>query len=455
MVAKIDSVRSIKDVLLYNEGKIKKADAKLLFAAGFPWGVDTIRFDCELEVFNKLLRQNLRSKKNSLHITLNFSSKDNLDEGKLIKIANDYLTKLGLASQPYLIYQHFDAGHPHLHIATVCIADGGKKINTFQYKGGCSFHASNELEEIYGLTRAMGQNKEMSEQLKAVRLERVVYGKVEVGNAIGAVVGEVLHSYKCCSLPDFNLVLNQFGIRVDPGRRGSRMYNGRGLLYMVLDEDDNKVGVPVKASNIYGKPTLLHLEKRFASNLSRCEPNKRRLRFWLDKALSSADRVEAEKLLSRNGIRIIFRKDPTANCIGITIIDNAARAVFNHEVLGEKYGVQAFLKLAGLGAGGSQLKEVAPALDRSVAQDHSGDLVDNSNNDKNGRENDIENSLENAIGSESAPNKFPGSELPVFQTFTDRLYYDYEEQEDSYIAIARRHKQKGVKNKQIHMGLSL
>ncbi len=47
---------------------------------------------------------------------------------KLKEVAETYMTKIGFAEQPYLVYSHHDAGHPHLHIVTTNIQNTGKRI---------------------------------------------------------------------------------------------------------------------------------------------------------------------------------------------------------------------------------------------------------------------------------------------------------------------------------------
>ncbi|MGI8583448.1 MAG: relaxase/mobilization nuclease domain-containing protein [Chitinophagaceae bacterium] len=39
------------------------------------------------------------------------------------------MDKIGFAEQPYLVYQHLDAGHPHIHIVTTNIQQSGKRIS--------------------------------------------------------------------------------------------------------------------------------------------------------------------------------------------------------------------------------------------------------------------------------------------------------------------------------------
>ncbi|GAB3366978.1 conjugal transfer protein MobB [Arachidicoccus ginsenosidivorans] len=447
MVAKIESVSSIKEVLLYNEGKVEKCDAKLLFAGGFPWAVEELDFKTKLEVFDKLTSQNSRCKKNALHITLNFSDRDLLDDGKLIQIANDYMNLMGLEGQPFLVYRHFDAGHPHIHVPTVIIADGGKRLDAFGYKGGKSFNVSNDLEEKYGLVIAGAQKEEKVLRLQSGRLERVVYGKAEVATSIAVIVAEVLRKYKCTSLPEFNLVLNQFGVLANRGRPGSKMFEAGGLMYRLLDENYRTMGVPVKASNIYGKPTLNNLEKRFASNLGLCGPNKQRMRYVLDKALECADKAQMEALLHRYGLRIIFRKNPDGKIFDAVFIDNAACAVFTDETLGEKYRAAVFLKLTeakdvrvqvegGVNIGSQVVSHLS--LNEATSQQISSDV----------------NTALNTTPAATEVKNYPASELPVTMTFMDRLYYDYKDPEDGYLASAKKQLRLSQKNRSSKLSIS-
>jgi uncharacterized protein YijF (DUF1287 family) len=40
------------------------------------------------------------------------------------------MEKIGFGEQPYLIYKHEDAGHPHIHIVSTTIKADGSRINT-------------------------------------------------------------------------------------------------------------------------------------------------------------------------------------------------------------------------------------------------------------------------------------------------------------------------------------
>jgi hypothetical protein len=344
MVAKIKSGKSIRGILNYNENKVGQAEAQLLLASGFLRSPDQLSFNNKLDRFELLTSQNERSQTNALHITLNFSRKDILDDDLMQKIAMDYMQRIGFGGQPYLVYRHFDAAHPHLHIATVTIENGGNRIETFNIGKNQSEAARKEIEINYGLIKAEDQSKEMAYMLRPAKLDKVVYGKAETKAAISGIIRDVISSYKFTSLPELNAILRQFNVMADRGEPGTKMYEKKGLVYCLLNEQGEKTGVPIKASSIYESPTIKNLEKKFSPNDMARKPFGLRLKHQLDKAIASARNIDELKAqLQKQGIRILLRENVQGNIYGITFIDNATRVVFNGSDLGKQYGAAAFL----------------------------------------------------------------------------------------------------------------
>nr|WP_313237026.1 relaxase/mobilization nuclease domain-containing protein [Sphingobacterium multivorum] len=84
----------------------------------------------KLNCFLRQLELNENVKRNSVHISLNFhSSETDLGAEKLMEIASDYMGKIGFGEQPFLAYQHFDAGHPHIHIVSIKVRSDGSRID--------------------------------------------------------------------------------------------------------------------------------------------------------------------------------------------------------------------------------------------------------------------------------------------------------------------------------------
>lgn len=343
MVAKIVSGKSIRGILNYNENKVKKAEAELLMAPGFPRSPGALSFTNKLQRFEMLTRQNERTKTNALHITLNFSPKDKVDDEQLKQIALDYMERIGFGGQPFLVYQHFDAAHPHIHIATTNIAEGGQRIETHNIGRILSEKARKAIEETYNLIRAEDQKKEKHYLLKPVNIEKGLYGKSETKAAISSIVRSVVAGYKFTSLPELNAALRQFNVTADRGKESSRMYEKKGLVYQFLDDKGNKTGIPTKASSIYGKPTLTNIEKLYAPNKTARKPYGKRLRYLLDKALAARSQKEFTDLLEKQQVRVLFRENAKGRIYGITFIDNATCTVFNGSSLGKPYATKAFL----------------------------------------------------------------------------------------------------------------
>src|SRR4051812_15974981 len=116
MVARISTPGNISRALNYNEQKVKSKAAEILFAGNFLKDADKMNFHEKLQGFTDLIERNERATTNSLHISLNFDNSDMLGREKLIQVGMEYMEMIGFGNQPYLIYQHHDAGHPHIHI---------------------------------------------------------------------------------------------------------------------------------------------------------------------------------------------------------------------------------------------------------------------------------------------------------------------------------------------------
>ncbi|WP_029274569.1 relaxase/mobilization nuclease domain-containing protein [Pedobacter borealis] len=345
MVARIAHGQSIRGVLNYNENKVVDGDAKLLMACGYPLAPEDLSFKQKLHFFEMLTSQNEMARTNTLHISLNFSNREVIDDQLMERIAIDYMERIGFGQQPFLVYRHYDAAHAHMHIATVNIADGGERIETHNLGRNQSEKARREIENEYGLIKAEDQKKETEFLLSAVDLKKISYGRTETKKAISAIVREVTGSYRFTSIPELNSALAQFNVTAYQGEEGSKMKENGGLTYHIVDEEGKKLGVPIKASSIYSSPTLKNLQKKYAPNKEARKPYGQRLRHLLDKAIaSSKTREELEAQLRCQGIRILFRENVQGQIYGVTFIDNGTRAVFNGSDLGKAYGAKAFLE---------------------------------------------------------------------------------------------------------------
>ncbi|MBW1656882.1 relaxase/mobilization nuclease domain-containing protein [Flavobacterium quisquiliarum] len=343
MVAVIKTSSSIRGILNYNENKVEIGKAECISAVNYPLELEKLSFTSKLNRFLKLAELNTNTKRNTVHISLNFDPSENHSKEKLAEIADTYMEKLGFGRQPYLVYQHYDAGHPHCHIVTNSIQRDGKRIDLHLLGIRKSEPARKEIEEIFGLVKAEGRKQKEQFSLNPIDVGRVQYGKTESRKAINSVLKKVLFDYKYSSLPELNAVLNLYNVHADRGSEESRVFKNNGLLYKILDENSKPIGVPIKGSEFYSRPTLKFLEGKFKSNEAEKESCKKYVKNAIKLAFTHESIFSPEKLskiLERESIHMILRKSRDGQLYGVTYVDHKTRSVFNGSSLGKEFSAK-------------------------------------------------------------------------------------------------------------------
>ena len=342
MVVKIKSPHNLKRTLNYNEQKVQKGQAECIYAGNYLLNPEQMKFHQKLERLQDLIALNERTKKtNTLHISLNFDPSEKLSKEKLTEIAETYMDKIGFGKQPYLVYLHTDAGHPHIHIVTTNIQADGKRIDTYNIGRNQSEKARKEIEQDFGLVKALGRKIQPLSEIIPVNVQKVQYGKSETKRSITNVLDAVINQFKYTSLAELNAILKQYNVIADRGNENGRIYKTNGLLYKLLDENGNKIGVPIKASLIYSQPTLKNLEKKFEENEIKRQPDKQKLKTTVDWILakSPATLKEFNDGLLKEKIQTVLRQNNEGLVYGITFIDYRNKSVFNGSDLGKQYGI--------------------------------------------------------------------------------------------------------------------
>lgn len=333
--------------LNYNENKVREGKAYCIAENLFGAKVEELTFSSKRKRFEDQMQLNRRSKTNVLHISLNFSADETLSNERLWQIAASYMERIGFGDQPYLVYNHIDSAHPHVHILTTSIQSNGKRIPLHNLGKIQSEKARQEVEELFGLIKANGRNSSdtLFVDLRAVGVAK--YGKAETKATISKIVQAVTRSYKYTSIPELNAVLRQFNVIADRGNEGNKMYERKGLVYSILDVSGNKIGVPIKASSIFGKPTLTNLEKQFKLNEALRMPHKARLQEAIQEVFSHNGKPTVSEFirqLQNKNIIPVFRQNSDGRVYGLTFIDHQTRVVFNGSDLGKEYSAKALME---------------------------------------------------------------------------------------------------------------
>ena len=153
MIAKIIQRTDFNGVINYMFNK-PDDKAKVLATTGVRIAsANDIAHDFNLQAS---MRPNVR--KSVCHTILSFSANDTerLADAMMVKIANEYLEKMGYAGTQSLIVRHSDRKHPHLHICINRIGNDGKTISDRNEKYR-STKICRELTERYGLTIGEGK----------------------------------------------------------------------------------------------------------------------------------------------------------------------------------------------------------------------------------------------------------------------------------------------------------
>lgn len=342
MVAIIKTGHSIRAMLNYNENKIKVGKAECIGQGNYPINADRLTYAMKLNRLEMQCKLNENVKRKTVHISLNFDpSEAGLAKEKLLEIAESYMDKIGFGNQPYLLYQHHDAGHPHIHITTINVQENGKRIAMHNIGKDKSETARKEIEHTFNLVKA--KNQEKKEYKPEPVSARVQYGIAETKKAIENVLNFVVNNYKYTSLPELNAVLKLYNIEADKGTENSRVSKHNGLLYHALDARGNRVGVPIKASMFYDKPTLNNLEKKFAANNIKRQTEKIRIKNVIDMAFLKGNIIilpQLVKQLQKEGIDTVLRKNVEGLVYGVTFVDHKTKGVFNGSALGKKFSAK-------------------------------------------------------------------------------------------------------------------
>lgn len=335
----------MRGALNYNEQKVALGKAECILASMFPKELAKLTFKDKLDRFNKLHERNRRTHTNTLHISLNFDKTDKLTVADLQAISTTYMDKIGFGEQPYLVYEHRDAAHPHVHILTTLIQADGKRIPIHNLGKNQSEQARVVIEKEFDLVEATSRSKATVDYIRPVELEKVIYGKSETRRGIVSVVRAVTTSYRYTSLAELNTVLSLYNVRAERGQETSQMYQRRGLLYSVIDAKGNCIGVPAKASAIYGKPTLDFLERQFTLNEILRKPHRNAIREIIDRALAqkTGTKLAFSKALLQEGITPVFRENAEGKTYGLTFVDQHRQVVFKGSDLGKAYSAAAIL----------------------------------------------------------------------------------------------------------------
>jgi len=333
MVVRLRTGRSIRGALSYNERKVSQGKADLLLAVGFSCEIEKLGFSKKLGRFQALMERNEAVKTNTLHLSVNFPPEEAPSDETMRRIAMGYMERIGFGEQPFLVYKHKDANHSHIHIVTTNIQADSTYISFHNLGKDKSEPARKAIEKEFGLIQAQTRKQSAFLQQNVNPLLAAEYGRSATKQLITNGVGEVVRSYKFSSLVEFNAILKDFNIVADRGLPDTKRYQQGGLLYSLLDKDGCRIGVPIKASDIYGEPppTLKNLQRRFAANAVKKAGLQVQVKKAIELELSRCQTIrQFTSSLRGKGIRVQADKDRLGIISQVRFVDHCAKVTFSN-----------------------------------------------------------------------------------------------------------------------------
>lgn len=158
--------------------KEKNKEARLLYSEGLM--TDTPKdiidgFECQRHL-------NSRVRHWCGHISLSYSPEDSarLSDEVMVKLALEYMEKMGIKNTQFIIARHLDKEHPHCHIVYNRVDNDGKCVSdSFEYYRNNEI--CDEMKKKYGLT--FGENKD---KVKVDRLKGRSKARQEIYLAVQA-----------------------------------------------------------------------------------------------------------------------------------------------------------------------------------------------------------------------------------------------------------------------------
>ncbi|PXY40877.1 relaxase [Flavobacterium cheongpyeongense] len=343
MIAKIGRGSNLYGALAYNQIKVQKEKAQVLFTNKMIETPGGIYSAAQLaQSFEPYILANRNTEKPVLHISLNPDPKDNVSDDRFIAIAEQYMKEMGYGQQPFAVFKHSDIKREHIHIVTICVDEEGKKISD-KFEKRRSMAVCRELERKYGLISA--QDKASRQQDKI--FNPVDYRAADVKSQIASVIRHLPKYYQFQTLGEYNALLSLFNITAEKMESQLHGKIRQGLLYLPLNEHGERAGRALKAS-LFGKNVgLPALDVHFGRCKKALKENSGTLKLkeTIRAALHSTDNeMDFKNKLLHQGINTVVRRNETGRIYGITFIDHNFRTVWNGSRLATEFSANTFNK---------------------------------------------------------------------------------------------------------------
>ena len=319
MVANIRTGATVDGAVRYNEEKVNRGQAEVLFWNRMLDPFDTTgRMSHErcMASFDPFLQANRRTTNTVFHVSLNPSPEDRLTDEQLGEIAREYMERMGYGEQPYIVFKHRDIAREHLHIVSLRVDSTGRKISD-----------SHEYDRSMSILRDLGQKYGLHPSVKGQELQdreglrKVDYQKGDVKQQVSSTIRSCLRHYRCASFGEWRTLLEAFNVSVEERTGTIDGHDYAGMIYGALTDDGYGIGTPFKSSRIgkdIGYEALQRYYERSKTALKKPGALDGLRGKVADSMARCSTRTEFCERLHDKGVDAVFRLNAAERIYGVT-----------------------------------------------------------------------------------------------------------------------------------------
>lgn len=184
------------------------------------------------------------------------------------------------------------------------------------------------MEQKFNLNKATEQEQKQGNKV----FKSVDYQRSDIRSQIASVVRHLPEYYSFPTMGSYNVLLSLFNTKAEEVKSERSGHTVNGLVYVALDENDNKVSNRFKAL-LFGKDEgVTQLQTHFEQSKGKMKTNPTRavLKNTVELAIhTTSNETEYKKQLIEQGINTVVRRNESGRTYGITFIDYERRSVWN------------------------------------------------------------------------------------------------------------------------------
>jgi hypothetical protein len=255
MTANLIKGKGFKGALRYNMEKVEKNEAEVLDHSFARLSEKSILKEV---LAIKVQRPNLQ--KYFYHTSLNFPYNENLTNERMKTIGLDFLEKSGFSQHQYIMFRHYDADHPHIHILVNRIGYDGTVVSDSNDYARCE-KVLRELEKKYNLTEVVSSKQAQERAMNKNELEMMKRTNTPSHKmAMQNIISDVLKSKNQMSTNEFISKLEARGVNVIFNQASTGYVSGISYYYQGAVMKGAKLGNGFKWSSI--KDTINYEQER-------------------------------------------------------------------------------------------------------------------------------------------------------------------------------------------------